>query len=83
MTTTTSKGPQASAGLTLTALVGGADPILNKKEAASLVGISVATLDREVAAGRFPKSLVLSVRRRGWRASTVRAWIEARPLSVA
>ena len=69
-----------SSALALAAASGDADPVLNKHEVATLVGFSVSTLDREVAAGRFPPPIMLSVRRVGWRASTVRGWSEARPV---
>jgi predicted DNA-binding transcriptional regulator AlpA len=45
------------------------DPILGRHEVAQARKISVATLDRMVAAGIFPAPIRLSARRVGWRRS--------------
>lgn len=55
------------------------DPILSKAEIApGILPFSLATLNRLVSQGKFPKPIQLSVRRVGWRKSTVTAWLEAR-----
>ena len=56
-----------------------AEQILNKVETASLIGVSVSTLDRMVKRGDFPKPLRLSLRRVGWPLSVVLSWIASRP----
>ena len=50
-----------------------ADPWLSKREAAAYRNLSIATLDRQIRRGLFPKGQLLSARRRGWRLSTVSA----------
>jgi predicted DNA-binding transcriptional regulator AlpA len=67
----TKRVEEALAGAFLAA-GGGADPILSKSHVAILRGVSLSTLDREVRRGRFPPPEEASLRRRGWRLSTVR-----------
>jgi prophage regulatory protein len=55
------------------------DRILNLEQVVHLVGLSEATVWREVKAGRFPAPLIISPRRRGWRLSALLAWLASRP----
>jgi prophage regulatory protein len=55
------------------------DRVLTRHETASLTGISLATLDREIKRRRFPAPIKPSARRVGWLASTVPAWLKTRP----
>jgi prophage regulatory protein len=55
------------------------DRILNLEQVVHLVGLSEATVWREVKAGRFPAPLIISPRRRGWRLSALLAWLACRP----
>lgn len=57
------------------------DRVLCLQEVVKLIGLSPATLWREVRAGRFPQPLLISPRRRGWRLSSVIAWLASRPTS--
>jgi predicted DNA-binding transcriptional regulator AlpA len=57
----------------------GADAILNKKQVAAMIGVSISTLDRLVALGAFHQPIQLSPRRVGWPLSTVQAWTASRP----
>jgi predicted DNA-binding transcriptional regulator AlpA len=50
-----------------------ADPWLNKRETAAHRGVSIATLDRMVARGLFPRGEMVSPGRRGWRLSVVKS----------
>ena len=61
----------------------GADRILNKKETALLIGVSVSTLDRMISRNEFPPPRQLSPRRVGWPLSLILAWISARPIRTA
>jgi predicted DNA-binding transcriptional regulator AlpA len=58
----------------------GTDRIINKKQTASLIGVSVSTLDRMIRRNGFPQPLQLSTRRVGWPLSLILAWISARPI---
>jgi prophage regulatory protein len=50
-----------------------------KPEVLKVAGnISPSTLDREIAAGRFPRPVRLSRNRIAWRESDLRKWQEAR-----
>lgn len=51
--------------------------LIDRKEKARLLSVSVATLDRMVAAGKTPRPLRLSHGCIRWRLSTVRAWLAA------
>jgi predicted DNA-binding transcriptional regulator AlpA len=53
----------------------GADRIMNKEQTASLIGVSVSTLDRMIRRKKFPQPLQLSPRRVGWPLSLIQAWI--------
>jgi prophage regulatory protein len=54
------------------------DPILNKSGVVALIGLSKATIDRQILAGTFPKPLKLSQRRVGWRRSQIETWLNER-----
>ena len=72
-----------SASFPTLAIASGADPIVNKKETALLVGVSLSTLDRMIARNDFPRPLQLSLRRVGWPLSLIQAWISSRSASAA
>lgn len=55
------------------------DAVLTTEDVAAVLSLSPSALEALVAAGQFPRPLVLTHRRRGWKASTVREWIESRP----
>ena len=55
------------------------DRILSIAEVVLMTGLSEATIWREIQADRFPKPVVISPRRRGWRLSDLMAWLESRP----
>jgi len=59
------------------------DTILNKKQVAAMVGVSLSTLDRLVGRLEFDKPRQLSPRRVGWALSYVQAWIASRPQRAA
>ncbi len=46
-----------------------------RKEVAAALGIGLATLERLLASGRFPKPDARAGRRLLWRPSTVEAWL--------
>ena len=52
---------------------------LRIKEILPLVGISRATVLREVEAGRFPPPVRLSPGRVGWRPTDIEDWVADRP----
>ncbi len=62
---------------------GGADTILNKKQVAAMIGVSISTLDRLVDRREFDEPRQLSTRRVGWALSYVQAWIASRPQHAA
>ena len=55
------------------------DRILCVAEVVAMTGLSEATIWREIQANRFPKGVVISPRRRGWRLSDLMAWLASRP----
>lgn len=55
------------------------DRILSIAEVVLMTGLSEATIWREIQANRFPKGVVISSRRRGWRLSDLMAWLVSRP----
>ena len=55
------------------------DRILSIAEVVAMTGLSEATIWREIQANRFPKAVVISPRRRGWRLSDLLAWLASRP----
>ena len=52
--------------------------IVSRIDTAALLNINVATLDRMVASGIFPKPIPVSTRRYGWKAGTSVDWLDAR-----
>jgi excisionase family DNA binding protein len=58
------------------------DRVLNCKETAELLGVSLRTLDRIAAEGSLPK-IKLSPGRVGFRQRDVLAWIESRAAKTA
>jgi predicted DNA-binding transcriptional regulator AlpA len=63
----------------MNAIASGADQILNKRQTASMIGVSVSTLDRMRKRKEFPPPIEVSLRRVGWLLSVVQAWIASRP----
>jgi predicted DNA-binding transcriptional regulator AlpA len=59
------------------------DTILNKKQVAAMISVSVSTLDRMVERQEIDKPRQLSTRRVGWALSYVQAWIASRPQRAA
>lgn len=55
------------------------DRILSIAEVVAMTGLSEATIWREIHAHRFPKGVVISPRRRGWRLSDLLDWLASRP----
>jgi predicted DNA-binding transcriptional regulator AlpA len=71
---------QESATALAAAIASGTDPILNKRQTASMIGVSVSTLDRMRKRKEFPPPIDVSGGRRiGWRLSVVQAWLASRP----
>ena len=62
---------------------GSADTILNKKQVAAMIGVSISSLDRMIKRGEFDQPRQLSPRRVGWPLSYVQAWIASRPQRAA
>ena len=54
------------------------DPLVRLPVALDATGLSPATLYREMAAGRFPKSVVIGPNTRAWRLSEIKAGIAER-----
>jgi prophage regulatory protein len=50
------------------------DRFMREKEVLSVTSFSRTTLWREIKRGRFPKSVVISAGRVGWRQSAIEAW---------
>jgi predicted DNA-binding transcriptional regulator AlpA len=59
------------------------DRILNQLETAQACGFSLATLRRLENAGKGPPVTRLSERRKGYRFSKLRAWLDARTEQTA
>lgn len=53
------------------------DTMLDMKAVIRVTGLSKSTVKRMVLEGRFPKPVRLSVRRLGWPAREVKAWLNA------
>jgi predicted DNA-binding transcriptional regulator AlpA len=53
----------------------GDDDLLNSQKVAELLGVSVDTLGRWQASGRFPQPVRLSRKTVRWHRRTVRAWV--------
>ena len=56
--------------------------VLRKREAAKLIGISIATLDRLRAAGTFVRPIRLGEQAIGFLRQDLEAWIASRPLCI-
>ncbi len=57
------------------------DPLLNEKQLAAWLGISLPSLQRMRSSGSGPRFIQLSRRRIGYRKSAVERWLEARTVS--
>jgi predicted DNA-binding transcriptional regulator AlpA len=53
--------------------------ILNSRQVTELLGLNAVTLWRMCRDGRFPAPLKLSIRKNGWPADEIYAWIASRP----
>jgi predicted DNA-binding transcriptional regulator AlpA len=62
---------------------GGSDRVRSLRETATLLGVSIATLRRMIAAGDGPVVTQLSTRRQGIRDSHREMWLDARAKSAA
>jgi prophage regulatory protein len=51
------------------------DTIIGMRDAVRMTGLSKSTIKRRVGAGTFPRWTKLSIRRVGWPASKVKAWL--------
>jgi prophage regulatory protein len=56
------------------------DRFMREKEVLDVTSLSRTTLWREIKRGRFPKSVVISAGRVGWRESAIESW-QASPQS--
>jgi predicted DNA-binding transcriptional regulator AlpA len=52
------------------------DTMLSSKDVVRITGVSLSTINRMAADGRFPQPMHLSPRRIGWPAREVKAWID-------
>ena len=57
------------------------DEMLRMAQVTKLAGLSPSTIKRRVIDGSFPRPRRISVRRIGWRAREVKAWLDAREAS--
>lgn len=55
------------------------DPLLRRKQVLAVTGLSNSALYREIAEGRFPKPVKITMQIGGWRQSGVQEWIDERP----
>jgi prophage regulatory protein len=53
--------------------------VISTGELTALLGVNVVTIWRWCRAGRFPAPIKLGIRRNGWRADEISAWLAARP----
>lgn len=51
--------------------------VINRREAAALLGVSIATLHRMVLARHLPSPIRLSTRRIGWQVGALHDWLAA------
>ncbi len=56
------------------------EPLLNEKELAAWLGVSLPSLQRMRSSGSGPRFIQLSQRRIGYRKSAVERWLEARSI---
>jgi len=54
------------------------DRIVRLPELMTIVGLRKTQIYEDISLGKFPNSIPLSGRARGWRLSEIRDWIEAR-----
>ncbi|QIK78643.1 AlpA family phage regulatory protein [Sphingomonas piscis] len=54
------------------------EAFLTESRTTQLTTLSRATINRKVARGEFPAPIYISARRKAWRESAVRAWMEER-----
>ncbi|MBF0401221.1 MAG: AlpA family phage regulatory protein [Magnetococcales bacterium] len=57
------------------------DHILSKKTVIQMTSVPRGTLDHWISKGQFPPPVALGPCRVGWRASTIQAWIDSRPIA--
>lgn len=57
------------------------DQLLNEKQVATWLGISLPSLQRQRSNGNGPQFVQLSERRIGYRKSSVERWLEARTIN--
>jgi predicted DNA-binding transcriptional regulator AlpA len=65
-----------AAALDRQAAAGFVEPLLNRRDVARVLRVSLAVFDRLRSAGRLPRPDVILSRSPRWRAATIRAWIE-------
>ncbi|MDO9148280.1 MAG: AlpA family phage regulatory protein [Hydrogenophaga sp.] len=53
--------------------------VLEPAAAAQYVGLSTSTMEREERSGNFPRRVLLSGRRTGFRVRELQAWVDSRP----
>lgn len=54
--------------------------LLRLPDVVRLVGLKRSTVYKKIAAGIFPKSVLLGGRSVAWRSDEIRLWINARPI---
>lgn len=59
----------------------GSPTILRLPRVRQCTGLGRSTIYREMAQGRFPRSVQLTPRSVGWRETDINAWLEARPVA--
>jgi len=57
------------------------DPLLRRPEVERETGLSRATIYRQIEAGTFPRPQRIGRRAVAWRASSIEAWKQSRPLN--
>ena len=66
--------PPSKKGDDLNVMTKKLDRFMREKEVLAMTSFSRTTLWREIKRGRFPKSVVISAGRVGWRESAIEAW---------
>lgn len=59
------------------------ESFLTEADTSRITTLSRATINRKVAKGEFPKPIAISERRKPWRESAVRRWMDERELQAA
>lgn len=54
------------------------DPLIRVRDAAEFLGIGKRTVHDLRARGELPELLIITSRCKGWRQSTLQAWLDAR-----